>query len=255
MASDLRDDHNLRFGALLIASNQILIVEDSPEYSAIISRTLGDHGLSQCTSAGEASTLIKNKNFDLFIIDINLPDRDGFTLLSEIRTSPETASVPVLMLTGRKEITDKVTAFSLGADDYLTKPFDPLELRARVESKLKKVAQKRNESAITIVGDIEIDHNRHQVSIVQNGKKTEIQVTQTEFKILFCLARRPEQVYSRDQLLVAAWGDGAKVLDRVVDVHVCLLRKKLGELSYYIKSVPGVGYRLSVAGKVKRVSA
>lgn len=231
----------------------LLVIEDSPEYSSIISRTLGDHNVTVCSSAEEASSLFLDSRFDLFIVDINLPDRDGFTLLSEIKTNPDTSLTPVLCLTGRKEITDKVTAFSLGADDYLTKPFDPLELKARVDAKLKKLAKSKIEKSITNIGQLEIDLNRHRVSAQVDGRKHEVEVTQTEFKLLCCLAKRPEQVFTRDQLLVAAWGDDARVLDRVVDVHICLLRKKLGEYSHYIKAVPGLGYKLIVTQQKKRV--
>jgi len=222
----------------------ILIVEDSPEYQAIISRTLGEYNLKISASVSDATHLLRNSHFELLIVDINLPDRDGFTLLADVRASLETASVPVLCLTGRKDITYKVTAFSLGADDYITKPFDPLELRARVDAKLKNIAKIKNEIATTTIGEIEIDLARHRISAVIEGRKTEISVTQTEFKLLCCLARRPEQVYTRDQLLIAAWGEDATVLERVVDVHICLLRKKLGPYSNYIKAVTGVGNKL-----------
>lgn len=224
---------------------KILIVEDSPEFQLIISRTLPDFHLCCRASAEEASLELQNEKFDLILLDINLPQRDGYSLLTEIQSKPATASIPVLCLTGRKEITDKVTAFSLGADDFITKPFDPIELRARVEAKLKKLTRAKNDEQITVIGEIEIDHSRHRVAIIEGERRREVQITQTEFKILCCLSRRPEQVYTRDQLLVAAWGEDARVLDRVVDAHVCLLRKKLGKYSSYIKAVSGLGYKLT----------
>lgn len=224
---------------------RVLFVEDAIEYQKIISYTLNEYVLTCASTVSEASAFLKSKEFDLILVDITLPDRDGYTLLAEIQSNPSTANIPVLCLSERNEITDKVTAFSLGADDYITKPFDPLELRVRVETRLKKIARKKEEDRITIIGEIEIDHARHRVMIGPKNNRREVEVTQTEFKILCSLARRPDQVYTRDQLLVAAWGEDANVLDRVVDTHVCLLRKKLGVCSNYIKAVKGVGYKIS----------
>lgn len=230
----------------------ILVVEDSDEYRKIITRTLSDHRLTCASSAEEASSLIRSTKFDLFVVDINLPKRDGFSLLTEFQGEIETKNTPVLCLTARKEITDKVTAFSLGADDYITKPFDPIELKARVDTKLKKNSRRTNEDEITTIGDIEIDHSRHRVMIGEGPGRLEVPVTQTEFKLLCCFARRPQQVFSRDQLLVAAWGEDAKVLDRVVDAHVCLLRKKLKSNFYQIKAVTFIGYNLVPLTSKKR---
>lgn len=224
---------------------KVLVVEDSEEYQKIIGRTLSDYTVTLAGSAEDASAILKKDTFDLILVDINLPKKDGYSLISEIQASHDLTEVPLLCLTGRKEITDKVTAFSLGADDYITKPFDPLELRARIDSRFKKTRRKNSKDLTTTVGEIEIDHARHRVTILMDSEKVEVEVTQTEFKILCCLARRPDQVYTRDQLLVAAWGEDARVLERVVDAHVCLLRKKLGPYSKYIKAVTGVGYKLT----------
>lgn len=223
---------------------QILAVEDTEEYQKIISKTLGDYTVICSPSAEEASQIIRNRPFDLIIIDINLPKRDGYSLLSEIQANDEINKTPVICLTGRKEMTDKVTAFSLGADDYVTKPFDPIELRARVDSRLKKSRKNRDSSSVTRIGDLEIDHDRHRITINSGKEKFEPEMTQTEYKLLSHLARRPDQVFTRDQLLVAVWGEDAKVLERVVDVHICFLRKKIEKSSVRIKAIPGIGYKL-----------
>jgi DNA-binding response OmpR family regulator len=235
--------------------NRIIVVEDSEEYQKIINRTLSHYQLTFATTAEEAAEKIKNDSFDCILVDINLPQKDGFYLLTEILSDDRNERTPVLCLTGRKDITDKVTAFTLGADDYMTKPFDPIELRARVENKLKKSLKFKNDTPVISVGNISIDQGRHRISLrLKDQKEVEVDVTQTEFKLLMCLARRPEQVFSRDQLLVSAWGDDTKVLDRVVDVHMCLLRKKLSECSSHnIKAVSGVGYKLTVNKKANMV--
>lgn len=231
---------------------KMLIVEDSEEYQEILTRTFGDHDVQCVSSAEEATLALVDGDYDVILVDINLPRKDGYSLITEIQANPEMTDVTVMCLTGRKETTDKVTAFSLGADDYITKPFDPIELRARVEAKLKKSARRKQKEMKTVVGNIEIDHVRHRVSVQETDRQREIIVTQTEFKLLSCLARRPEQVYTRDQLLVTAWGDDARVLDRVVDAYVCTLRKKLGTTSHKIKAVTGVGYKLTaIAHKAK----
>lgn len=230
--------------------NRIMVVEDSEEYQKIIGRTLSNYHLTFVTSAEDAEIKIKNENFDCVLIDINLPKKDGFSLLTEVFEDERFDKIPVLCLSGRKEITDKVTAFALGADDYLTKPFDPIELRARIESKIKKSTKLKGAAQIIQVGNIVIDQSRHRVALRKDSGEVDIAVTQTEFKILTCLARRPEQLFTREQLLIAAWGEDSKVQDRVVDVHVCIVRKKLGKTcSHTVKAQSGVGYKLTLTRK------
>lgn len=232
---------------------QILAVEDSTEYQKIIAKTLTEYEITFADTAEKAAAMVRNKNFDIILIDINLPDHDGYFLLSEIQSVIEAQGTSVLFLTGRSELTDKVTAFSLGADDYITKPFEPIELRARVAARLKKSAIKKKRANLYRIGELEIDHERHRIMVGKGSDQFEAVVTQTEFKLLTCLGRRPEQVFSRDQLLVAAWGDDAQVLARVVDVHMCSLRKKLKHCADYIKAVKGIGYKLVVPRLEKKV--
>lgn len=155
----------------------------------------------------------------------------------------------MICVTGKTEVTDKITAFSLGAEDYLVKPFDPLELRARVDAKLKNFTNREEKHSSLKVSNIEINLSTHSVTLVDSEERYEINLTQTEFKILVCLARRPEQVFTRDQLLVSVWGESARVTDRAVDTHVCALRRKIHEGDLSIRSVPGIGYKLVLATK------
>lgn len=222
----------------------ILVVEGSSEYQEIISRTLAHHKITICGTFVASMRELKANNFSLIVMDFNLPDGDGYSLLNEIRSDARNSQVRVLCLTGRQAIADKVAAFNLGADDYMAKPFDPLELRARADAKLKRFRGRRLEGECLTVGSLEIDLARHRVSIKNGENRTDVEVTQNEFKLLSTLAKSPDQVFSRDQLLVAAWGEDARVLERVVDVHFCSLRKKLGLYSRYIKAVSGIGYKL-----------
>jgi DNA-binding response OmpR family regulator len=234
---------------------KILLVEDSDHYQKIVVRALG-HLQVQCTgTVDEALVLLRNEEFDLILLDISLPKRDGYTLLSEMQSDLNVNPIPIICLTGKTGVTDKVTAFSLGADDYMMKPFDPIELKARVDSKLNKKRREQNKLDLVSVGELEIDNARHRVSLKRNNQKVEILVTQTEFKLLSCLAKKPGQVFTRDQLLVAAWGPDADVLDRAVDVHLCSLRKKLNANAHYIQSVPGVGYRFTLEKTEKNKKA
>lgn len=223
----------------------ILLVEDSEQYQKIVKRALSHHTILCAGDVDTALELLSQNSYDLILLDISLPKKNGYNLLSEIQSDPERCRIPIICLTAKTEVTDKVTAFSLGAEDYIVKPFDPIELRARVDAKLSRLDRKPNTSDVIQIGAIEIDTARHRVSIQLDGRKKTISVTQTEFKLLACLAKHPDQVYTRDQLLVAAWGEDARVLDRAVDVHLCSLRKKLKDISSCIEAVPGVGYRFS----------
>lgn len=233
----------------------ILLVEDSESFQKIVVRALGHHRVQCAADVDEGLRLLRQQSFDLILLDISLPKRDGYSFLTELQSDPEASRIPVICLTAKTEVTDKVTAFSLGADDYVVKPFDPLELRARVDGKFAKQGREQAKADLIAVGGIEIDQNRHRVSVLLGHEKKEVPVTQTEFKLLTCLARRPEQVFTRDQLLVAAWGEDANVLDRVVDVHLCALRKKLKGFASCIEAVPGVGYRFSLKTPARKKAA
>lgn len=224
----------------------ILIVEDSPEYQKVIARALGSYKLTCVNSAEDAWATLGRDLFDLVLLDISLPQRDGYSLLGDMQSTPALNMVPIICLTGKKNVTDKLMAFNLGADDYLEKPFDPLELKARIDSKILKNNRLRESQDILTVGEIKIDRKAHRAVISLKTGELEVHLTQTEFKLLFQLASRPDQVFTRDQLIVSAWGQNADVLDRAVDVHLCSMRKKLGPVGKRIEAIPGVGYRLSL---------
>ncbi len=226
---------------------KILIVEDAQDFQIIISRTLSKFQLTIVSSSEEASQAVYREQFDLIILDLGLPGKSGYEFLTDLQDDEKTKDIPVICVTGKAEITDKTTAFSLGADDYIVKPFNPIELKARVEGRLSKLRRRKKDEHLFFIGKIKIDKSLHQVYLIdENGAENEIDVTQTEFKILCYLAKRVGQVYSRDQLLVGVWGENANVLERVVDVHVCSLRKKLKRYSHYIRAVPGYGYSISL---------
>ncbi len=222
----------------------ILLVEDAPEFQIMVKRLLKNYHVVITDDPDQVLDFIKNTKIDLVLLDLTLPKRDGYSVLQELQSNAEAEDIPVICLTGKTEITDKVTAFSLGADDYIQKPFDPMEFKARVDAKLAKRVQKNERVQKLSIGDIIIDVSSHRVFGRLDNR--DIVLTQTEYKILKYLGRRPGQVYTREQLLVAIWGDEGAVFDRAVDVHICSLRKKLSPYGLSFKSVSGVGYRIEV---------
>lgn len=184
---------------------KVLFVEDSEEFHKLVQRTLSGYQVTCVTTVDLAMEALSRQSYDLMLLDISLPNKNGYTLLSELQSQKNGANIPVICLTSRSEVTDKVTAFSLGAEDYIVKPFDPLELRARVEVKLRK-RKEAEESTSYFIGNLEIDTSSHRVLVEEKGKKVEVSLTQMEFKLLCCLTKKTNWVFSRDQLLVAAWG-------------------------------------------------
>ncbi len=243
--------------------NAILVVEDTPDTQLIIKKTLS--GVSTqvlvASTAAEARQNLKTLVPDLIILDISLPDADGMQLCNEILSDERTKQVPILFLTGKTDVSYKLAAFSMGAEDYIEKPFNPLELRARVEARLKKAASAKSQGEVLVREHLHLNAATQRAFSMEGGKKQAIKLTPREFKLLFHLARNEEHVLSRDQLLSAVWGDSAEVFDRTVDAHISSLRKKLGPLARYILSVQSVGYRfsvtegLAVAGSSKKSAA
>ncbi len=181
---------------------------------------------------------------DVLILDLMLPDMDGLEICKMLRSNPSTAKLPIIILTAKIEETDKIVGLELGADDYITKPFSPRELIARVKAVLRRTAEEEiTKEEILKVGDkIVIDVNKMEVYV--EGKKVDL--TLTEFKILKHLAKKPGWVFSREQLLDAIWGVKKSVIDRTVDVHIKKLRDKLGKAGKLIKSVRGMGYKIEI---------
>ena len=235
---------------------KILIVEDDASQQLIISKALSaNYQLSLVESFAKAMELIETvKDFELFILDIMLPDGDGFELCAQVRMQEPYDQTPVIFLSSKDEVKSKVLGFSLGADDYIVKPCDPMELRARVESKIKKNQVKNKSLRNLTEGNLFFDLDRQNVYEKGEGgaNNDKIDLTPLEFKLLYYLAKNKDIVFSRNQILEEVWGDQTHVLDRSVDTYVASLRKKLGPNSHYIKSVHGVGYKFTTDAKRKR---
>jgi DNA-binding response OmpR family regulator len=194
-------------------------------------------------------SLKKTVNLDLIILDLMLPDMDGFDICKILRSQKEFKKVPIIMLTAKNDEIDKVIGLEVGADDYVTKPFSPRELIARVKALLRRSDfkekendnDKENDKILNIDNIIFIDTQKYEV---YDNESNKINLTNTEFKILKTLLEKRGWVFSRDQLLNKIWGEEKYVIDRTIDVHIKNLREKLHEAGKLIKNVRGVGYKL-----------
>ncbi len=224
-------------------SRLIAVVDDEPDILELVALHLKRAGFSVRTfpDAGQFQKSLASSVPDLVVLDLMLPDADGIDVCRDLKRDSRTAHVPVVMLTAREDEFDRVLGLEIGADDYITKPFSPKELVARVKAVLRRSEQRHTGEVIELPQDVVIDPNRFEVTV--GGRKTEL--TTTEFKILSILAERRGWVFSRDEILSRLWGDEKAVLDRTVDVHVTNLRKKLGKAGRLIENVRGVGYKLS----------
>jgi DNA-binding response OmpR family regulator len=185
---------------------------------------------------------VKEENFDLILLDLHLPDGDGILFLNEIQSLTQMAQVPVLVLSGKTEVQTKIVVLNMGALDYIQKPFEPLELKARVDLHLRR--RNSQEQSFEAFG-LRLELDKMKAYILNNDNYLEISLTQTEFKMLNLFIRNSEVVLSRDQILDFAWGQGTHVNDRTVDAHLSTLRKKLGKEHGSISSIRGVGYRFT----------
>lgn len=225
---------------------RILVVEDCQDALELARRALApDHDLTCACDLASARRLCELERFDLALIDLGLPDGSGLALCSELQAQAQLAELPVIVLTASDETRDKVMAFQLGADDYVAKPFRAQELRARVESKIRK-HRSRSEAAVSLrIGDLTLDAARYRATIGDGLARAPVDLTPHEFRLLRHLAERPGQVVPRDQLLASLWSP-VVVSPRTIDTHVSNLRCKLAPSSVRIEPVRGVGYRLEV---------
>jgi two-component system phosphate regulon response regulator PhoB len=225
-----------------MAGENILVVEDDEDILELVRYNLAKEGYKVVgVRSGEvAVNSAASKTPDLVVLDLMLTGLDGLEVCKLIRSDPKTRHVPVVMLTAKGEEADIVTGLELGADDYITKPFSPRVLVARIRAVLRRrTTEPTDDSSIIRVRDLAIHPGRNEVLL--KGKRVEL--TFTEFRVLHLLARRPGWVFTRDQIVDAVRGADYAVTARSVDVHIVGLRKKLGSAKAYIETVRGIGYR------------
>lgn len=225
-----------------MAKEKILIVDDEEDILKLVDFNLSKEGYGIITAAtGEqAIALTRSESPGLIVLDLMLPGVDGLDVCRILKTDPGTKNIPIIMLTAKGEESDIVTGLELGADDYITKPFSPKVLIARVRTALRRLKTAPvGECDIITYDELVIDPGKHVVTV--SGQPLDL--TYTEFRILHCLARKPGWVFTRYQIVDNARGEDIEVTDRSVDVHIVSLRRKLGSAGRFIDTVRGVGYK------------
>lgn len=221
---------------------KILVVDDERQLVELIALNLQRNGYEvlEAYDGQSGLDLARRARPDLIILDVMMPGLSGRDVTVQLKGDPDTAGIPVLMLTAKSEETDIIVGLSVGADDYITKPFSPKILVARIAAVLRRKAAVEPAAMLLTVGPVVIDQSKHEVTI--QGRP--INLTPTEFKLLTALVAARGRVLSRDQLMDRAMGTDVFVTDRAIDVHITAVRKKLGEFAWMIHTVRGVGYRL-----------
>ena len=225
-----------------MAGDKILIVDDEKDILELIGYNLEREGyqIIKALSGEAALRSSRLEKPDLILLDLMLPGIDGLEVLKKIKKDSKTANIPTVLLTAKGEEADIVSGLELGADDYITKPFSPRVLLARIRAALRRQKEETVDlQSVIHIHDLEIHPGRR--SVLAKGNPVEL--TFTEFQILFLLARRPGWVFTRSQIVDGIRGDDYPVTDRSVDVQIVGLRKKLGPFGKYIETVRGVGYR------------
>lgn len=221
---------------------RILLVDDDQDIFNLVKVALSDeHNLIWAEDLTKGREIFKTDEFDLIILDEMLPDGRGSEFCYYIKQILKKTYLPIVMLTSRAELENKLNAFESGADDYITKPFEALEFKARIQARLRAV--QTGDVNIMFKGDLRFDLSRQALSLELSGISNRVDLTPIEFKILYLLAKQEGAVMSRDQILVKIWGENNHVVDRTVDQHISKVRKKLDHSQYTIKSAHGKGYR------------
>jgi two-component system, OmpR family, phosphate regulon response regulator PhoB len=233
-------------------THKILVVDDEPDITALVAYHLAKAGyrVSTAASGAEALRAAREERPDVVVLDLMLPGVSGYDVLTELRSREETRDVGVILLTARREETDRIRGLSLGADDYLTKPFSPQELTLRVAAVLRRLQAPAVAAGSSITaGPLSIDRSAHRVTL----EGLEVILTATEYKLLITLIERRGRVQTRPQLLETVWEAQPDIQTRTVDMHVQRLRAKLGDTGRLIETVRGFGYRFRGTERGSRV--
>lgn len=226
-----------------MTNTKICVIEDEEDIARLIQYNLSLEGFEvNCSLTGEAGLeSVKNDPPELIILDLMLPGLDGLTVCERLKAREATRNIPIIMVTAKGEEADMVRGLELGADDYVTKPFSPKVLTARVKAVLRRSSEfvPLKENEVIKIHELMVHPGRHEVCV----KEEKIDLTNSEFKILQFLAGRPGWVFTRSQIVDAIRGENYAVTDRSIDFQIVGLRKKLGIASDYIETVRGVGYR------------
>lgn len=221
---------------------KVLLIDDDIDIHAIIKHAIGNQfTLFTASTLAEGEMVLKDHEIELLILDEMLPDGRGSDLCYRVKNHFNLPHLPIIMLTQKRDLQDKLTAFNSGADDYLVKPFEPLELRARMQARLRAPAPVQ-EGNIVERGDLVLDLATQSVSIKNHDELEDLDLTPIEFKILYFLAKDPGSIHNRADILKNVWGENNHVIERTVDQHISKLRKKMATSEFSIKSLHKKGY-------------
>ncbi|HEY2250396.1 MAG TPA: response regulator [Planctomycetaceae bacterium] len=227
-----------------MSKQTILIIEDERALVEVLTYNLRKEGFDvhSATDGQDGLRRAQTTLPDLIVLDLMLPVIEGLEVCRVLKSGARTREIPLLMLTARSEEVDEIVGFQMGADDYVTKPFKIKPLIQRIKALLRRKKTTAAEGDVVSAGGIEIDRAQHRATV--DGQ--ELNLTPTEFRLLWALVRQPGRAFSRHELMETAMGDDALVLERTIDVHVKSLRQKLGDRAEQIETVRGVGYRFRV---------
>ncbi len=224
-----------------MARGTVLVIDDERDLVELVRYNLEKEGFRVISAFdGEAGVALASREQpDLVLVDLMLPGIDGLEVCGRLRANERTAGIALVMLTAKSSEPDRVVGLEMGADDYVTKPFSPRELAARVKAVLRRTSPQKPNNDLVRYGALTVDSTRHEVTCGGRG----VTLTATEFRLLHLLASRPGRVFSRAEIIDGALGRDIVVLDRTVDVHVMSLRRKLGPCGHWIETVRGFGYK------------
>lgn len=230
----------------------VLIVDDEPDIIELLRYNLQKEGLAVLTAHNgkDAVQIALERIPDVVVLDVMMPEMDGFEVCLVLRANPQTANIPVLFLTAKAGEIDEILGLELGADDYIQKPISPRLLITRIKAQIRRSAQRIKTETITAPEVLVIDAleiNRQNYTVRVDGM--EFFFPKKEFELLALLASNQNKVFDREFLLRRIWGESVHVIERTVDVHISKIREKLGEYSHYIETVKGIGYRFSPRDK------
>lgn len=223
---------------------KVLVIEDDPFFQNLIRVTLeGKYLVHLSENFKKSHQLIGLNDYDLFLVDLTLPDGSGFDICSYLKSQNTTKMKPIMIVSGKNELDEKIKGFEFGADDYLTKPFHPKELLVRVDVRLKNTSVDEDTVKHIHLGPIKLDLQKQRL---MDPSGNFIELTQIEFKLMVYFAKNQDHVLSRNQILESIWSENLSITERVIDTHISHLRKKIGTFGVNIKAIHGVGYCFTI---------
>jgi DNA-binding response OmpR family regulator len=235
---------------------RVLLIDDSLDCQTQIKKVIGDQfQLVVASTLIEANRLLQQSIFDMILSETHMPDGDGFQFCSDLKGKEAEQTTPVIFLSERGSITEKIKGFSVGADDYLVKPFEPLELEMRMKVRMRKNSDKNVQEQLLQKSDLILSVPYQKAILKELNQERDLRLTPTEFRLLYFFIKNEGQILTRNQLLSTVWSDDVHVLTRTIDKHISTLKKKLGSRSSYIQSVHSRGYRFSFSRVQIRASA